>query len=60
MRLPSRLAIGIVVTVATIAVCYFGIRAELGGVTLTAHQQRHTQPAANANLMPTIAREGAP
>ncbi|HEY0745393.1 MAG TPA: hypothetical protein VGD63_01730 [Steroidobacteraceae bacterium] len=60
MRLPSRLTIGLAVTVATIAVAYVGIRAELGGVTFTAHQHHHTQPADNARLMPAIEREGAP
>lgn len=39
MRLPSRLTIAIVVTVATIVVCFLGIRAELAGLAPTADQQ---------------------
>jgi hypothetical protein len=57
MRLPSRWAIAIAVTVATIVVCSLGIRAELAGSNLAAGQHAKKQPADDAFRTPVVARD---
>ena len=41
MHVPSRLAVAVAVTSATIAVCFFGIRAELSQAKLSAPARAH-------------------
>jgi hypothetical protein len=41
MHVPSRLAVAVAVTLATIAVCFFGIRAELSQARQSAPARAH-------------------
>jgi hypothetical protein len=57
MHVKSRLAVAVAVSLATIIVCFFGIRAELSQASVRASASPHVKTL-KASAGPPLARDG--